>query len=53
MSSIDHIVLVMFTGNSLAAKCIPNSGTQAQMNSRTTQKLPALMPLRKCAVGKS
>ena len=41
MLSIDHIVLVMSTGNSLVAKCIPNSGRQAQTNSRTTQKVPA------------
>ena len=47
MLSIDHIVLVMCTGNSLAAKCIPNSGRQAQTNSRTAQKMPA------CAIEKA
>ena len=35
------IVLVMCTGNSLAAKCIPNSSRQAETNSRTAQKMPA------------
>ena len=38
MSSIDHIVPVVCTDNSLAAKWIPNSGRQAQTNSRTAQK---------------
>ena len=52
MSSIDHIVLVMCTGNSLAAKCIPNSGRQAQTNSRTAQKCP-LAPLKKLTATKS
>ena len=41
MSSIDYIVLVMCTGNSLAARCIPNSGGQAHTNSRMARKLPA------------
>ena len=45
MSSIDHIVLVMCTGNSLAAKCKPNR--EAQTNSRTAQKMPA------CAIEKA
>ena len=49
MSSIDHIVVVMCTGNSLAAKCIPNSSRQAQRNSRTTQKLPARAIEKACS----
>ena len=40
MSSFDHIVLVMCTGNSLAAR-------RAQTNSRTAQKLPT------CAIEKA
>ena len=43
----DHIVLVMSTGNSLVAKCIPNSGRQAQTNSRT-QKVPAHTIEKEC-----
>ena len=52
MSSIDHIVVVMCTENSLTAKCIPNSSRHAQTNSRTAQKLPAHAIEKACSCQK-